>query len=85
MREKTPKPKKFRQNTAVKQHYHPRGLARAVAHNQLALEGATGVNKAPKDGGQSAFAQRWRGVADECVGVRTNGMIRRRTIRKVEA
>jgi hypothetical protein len=65
MKEKTAKPKKFRQNTAVANHFHPRGLARAIVHSQLAIAGASGVNKVKPGTTQSPFAAHWREEADE--------------------
>ena len=64
MKQKIAKPKKFQQNRDVKEHYHPRGLARAVVHNTLKREGATGVNKIVPGSTQSPFATRWRDTAD---------------------
>lgn len=62
-REKIAKPKKFRQNTEMKQHFHPRWLARAVAHSQMARDEIFGVNwSAP--GHQSIFSKNWRRYAE---------------------
>jgi hypothetical protein len=48
----------------ARQHFHPRGLARAVAHSMLAREGATGVNHVEPGVTQSQFSQVWRRVAE---------------------
>lgn len=78
MKEKIAKPRKFQQNTEVKTHFHPRGLARAVIHNQAALQGATGINKVKPGTTQSPFARFWRDEADELVSVsRMNRKARR--------
>lgn len=62
-REKIAKPKKFQQNTEVKQHYHPRWLARAVAHRQMENNDMSGVN-GTIPGSQSIFAKNWRRYAE---------------------
>lgn len=41
--------------------FHPRGLARAIVHNQLKTAGGTGVNKPVY--GMSNFAKHWRDEA----------------------
>ena len=64
MREKIAKPKKFQQNTEVKNHFHPRGLARAVVHNMMARDDMSGVNKTTPGTTQSAFAKNWRRIAE---------------------
>lgn len=63
-REKIAKPKKFRQNREVKQHFHPRHLARSVVHNRLERAEVTGANKVIPGATQSAFARNWRNEAD---------------------
>jgi hypothetical protein len=66
-KQKIPKPKKFRQNHEVTEHFHPRGLARTIARNQLMSEGYTRLNRVPKNmnGGEarSTFAKVWREAA----------------------
>ena len=64
MKEKIAKPKKFQQNTEVKQHYHPRNLARAIVHNAWAMAGAAGMNQVKPGTTQSPFSAHWRGEAD---------------------
>lgn len=44
--------------------FHPRGLARKVAHKQMERDGGTGLNKVVPGGTQSPFATRWRDTAD---------------------
>jgi hypothetical protein len=70
MKQKNAKPKKFRQNTEVTEHYHPRGLARKIVQNTLKREGATGLNKTDSGRGvtQSQFATSWRDRADYLFG-----------------
>ena len=66
MKQKTAKPKKYRQNHEVTEHYHPRGLARKIVQNTMKREGATGMNKTDPVRGitQSMFATSWRDRAD---------------------
>lgn len=64
MKQKNAKPKKYRQNNDVKQHFHPRKLARAIVHDRLNMEGATGVNKVTPGTTQSSFAKNWRDYAE---------------------
>jgi len=61
---KIAKPKKFRQNTEVTEHYHPRWLARAVARNRLKQAGAERINKSVA-GNPSPFSRLWRDAVDE--------------------
>ena len=63
-KQKIAKPKKFQQNHAVKQHYHPRSLARAVAHNMMARSDMSGVNKKHPGTTQSPFSVNWRRYAE---------------------
>ena len=60
--------KKNRPNTAATTHLHPRGFARAVLHNQLAMKGATGVNKVVPGTTQSKFSSYWRSEAEAYFG-----------------
>lgn len=48
--------------------FHPRGLARHVAHKQMERYGGTGLNKVVPGGTQSPFATRWRDMAESIVG-----------------
>ena len=57
------KAKKNRPNKTTN-HFHPRGLARAVAHHMMEWEGATGVNKVHPGATRSAFAKNWRNIAE---------------------
>ena len=61
---KTPKPKKYRQNTQVKEHYHPRWLARNIARKSMERDGRTGINKVVPGTEKSAFARLWRSEAE---------------------
>jgi hypothetical protein len=65
MKQKIPKPKKFQQNHDVTVHYHPRRLARAIAHSKMEEKGATGVNKVRANRTKSAFAKNWRAIAQK--------------------
>ena len=62
---KIPKPKKFQQNKAVKQHYHPRFLARAVVHKTMEREEMYGVNQVQPGSGKSIFSRNWRDYAGD--------------------
>ena len=64
MREKIAKPKKFRQNTEVTTHFHPRRLARAIVHSRIASADVYGANKVKHGTTQRAFARNWRTEAD---------------------
>lgn len=64
MREKISKPKKFRQNTEEKRHFHPRILARGIVHRQMERQEMTGVNKVKPGATQSPFALNWRNYAE---------------------
>ena len=46
------------------EHFHPRGLARAVVHNMMARDDLGSVNKVKPGATQSAFAKNWRNIAD---------------------
>ena len=45
-------------------HFHPRGLARAVVHHRMANADMYGVNKVKPGAAQSAFAVNWRRDAE---------------------
>lgn len=47
--------------------FHPRELARAVAHAGLAAEGATGVNSKANGAMQSRFSIAWRTVTEQMI------------------
>lgn len=70
MKQKIAKPKKFKQNTDVTEHYHPRWMARKIVQNTLKREGTTGLNKTDPERGitQSHFATSWRDRADYLFG-----------------
>lgn len=53
-----------KQQREAGQHFHPRNLARSIAHSMLAREGASGVNKCAPGTTQSPFSQTWRRIAD---------------------
>lgn len=57
------KAKKNRPNK-VANHFHPRGLVRAVVHNMMARDDMAGVNKVHPGATQSAFAKNWRNIAE---------------------
>ena len=64
MKEKIVKPKKFRQNTEVTTHFHPRRLARAIVHSRIASADVYGANQKHPGTTQSAFARNWRVEAE---------------------
>ena len=53
-----------RQQREAGTKFHPRGLARSVAHRMLERDGATGVNKCAPGTTQSPFSVNWRRIAD---------------------
>ena len=63
-REKIAKPKKFRQNTDVATHYHPRWLARSIVHSRLKANDVYGMNQVKPGTTQSPFALHWRNEAE---------------------
>ena len=63
-REKIAKPKKFRQNTDVTVHFHPRRLARGIVHSRIASADVYGANQKQPGATQSAFARNWRVEAE---------------------
>ena len=64
VREKIAKPRKFQQNTDVRQHFHPRKLARSIARNSMERRGMTGFNKVHPGTTKSAFSTHWRNEAE---------------------
>lgn len=56
--------KKQRPNK-TENHFHPRSLARAVAHHRLEKAEASGVNKVKPGATQSPFARTWRNIAEQ--------------------
>ena len=54
-----------KQQREAKGQFHPRGLARAVAHSRMAYAGMEQLNKVHPGTTQSAFSQKWRAVAAE--------------------
>lgn len=63
-REKIAKPKKYRQNTEVTTHFHPRRLARGIAHDMAVRADVYGINQVQPGTTQSPFARNWRTEAD---------------------
>ena len=59
-KQKIPKPKKYQQNHEVKQHFHPRSLARSIVHSRMANSDMFGVNKVRPGTTQSYFSRLWR-------------------------
>lgn len=47
----------------AREHFHPRSLARSVAHSRMAFAEFEQVNKVRPGATQSTFAQKWRGIA----------------------
>ena len=48
----------------AREHFHPRSLARSVAHSRMNFADFEQVNKVKPGATQSVFAQKWRGIAD---------------------
>lgn len=48
----------------AREHFHPRALARSIAHSRAAHSEISGINKVTPGTTQSAFAQTWRRDAD---------------------
>ena len=44
--------------------FHPRGLARAVAHRVMEHDEVGGINKVQPGATQSPFSRSWRNIAD---------------------
>lgn len=63
--------------------FHPRGLARAVAHAALAAEGAAGVNKVLPGAAQSRFSIAWRTVTEQMVNRKAKTARKTRAVRKI--
>jgi len=61
---KIAKPKKYRQNHDVQQHFHPRSLARNIVHKRMEMNDMHGVNSHP-GGLQSVFSKQWRRFAEQ--------------------
>lgn len=47
----------------AREHFHPRSLARTVAHSRMEFAQFEQVNKVHPGTGQSTFSQKWREVA----------------------
>ena len=54
-----------KQQREAREHFHPRSLARSVAHSRMTFAGFEQVNKVHPGTTQSTFAQKWREVAEE--------------------
>ena len=46
----------------ARDHFHPRSLARSVAHSRMAFAEFEQVNKVHPGTGRSTFSQKWREV-----------------------
>lgn len=80
--QKIRKPKKFQQNTQAVEHFHPRGLARQIARNQLTVDGYSNLNRPPKKtkdlGTHSTFSRMWREAATYAMSYKPkNGRVQR--------
>ena len=53
-----------RQQREARVKFHPRGLARAVAHSRMAFAGMEQLNKVHPGTTQSTFSQKWRSIAE---------------------
>lgn len=56
-----------RQQREAKGQFHPRSLARAVAHSRLKFAGFEQVNKVKPGTTQSTFSEKWRDTASAMV------------------
>ena len=54
-----------KQQREAREHFHPRSLARSVAHSRMKYADFEQVNKVKPGATQSVFAQKWREVADQ--------------------
>ena len=54
----------------AREHFHPRSLARSVAHSRMAFAEFEKVNKVHPGTAQSTFSQKWREVADQMAAER---------------
>lgn len=54
-----------KQQREAREHFHPRSLARSVAHSRMKYADFEQVNKVKPGTAQSVFAQKWREVADQ--------------------
>lgn len=54
-----------KQQREAREHFHPRSLARSVAHSRMAFAEFEQVNKVHPGTAQSTFSQKWRDVADQ--------------------
>ena len=53
-----------KQQREARGQFHPRSLARSVAHSRMKYADFERVNKVIPGASQSTFAQKWRGVAE---------------------
>ena len=49
----------------AREHFHPRSLARSVAHSRMQFAEFEQLNKVRPGATQSTFATKWRDVADQ--------------------
>ena len=59
-----------KQQREAREKFHPRGLARSVAHSRMAFAEFEQVNKVHPGTAQSTFSQKWREVADQMAAER---------------
>ena len=52
-----------RHQREAREHFHPRSLARSVAHSRMKFADFERVNKVIPGATQSTFAQKWREIA----------------------
>ena len=53
-----------KQQREAKGHFHPRSLARSVAHSRMKYAEFEQVNKVKPGATQSVFSRKWREIAD---------------------
>lgn len=54
-----------KQQREARGQFHPRSLARSVAHSRMAFAEMEQINKVHPGTSQSVFAQKWREIADQ--------------------
>ena len=59
-----------RQQKEAQGCFHPRGLARAVAHHMMEHQDIGGINKVRPGATQSSFSIHWRNIADRIAAIR---------------
>lgn len=64
MKHNTKRNETLKHQREAKQHFHPRSLARSIAHARAANSEISGINKVTPGATQSAFSRTWRTDAE---------------------